>query len=263
MISNRPLPGAGDSAALPLAGQLALVTGGARRLGRTIATELCAAGADLLIHYNRSHSEAEQLATAIRQSGRLAWTISTDLQEQSATERLIADATTLTGRPLDILLNNASIYAESDVSSVTMVGIEQQVRINASAPLLLARAFAAQKRPSGCIINMLDARMVDYDSQHLAYHLSKRMLLSITQLLALELAPTIRVNGVAPGVILPDEGQPEASLEAMVRSTPLGRHGEPSDVARAVRFLAENNFITGQILYVDGGRHLRGRVYGE
>lgn len=263
MISNHPLSGSSDASPLPLAGQLALITGGAKRLGRAIAIELCAAGMDVVIHYRRSAADADQLAALVRKSGRLAWTLAADLDDPQAAENLVAGAASLTGRPVDLLVNNAALYAKGDFGEFSAAQLHEQVNVNAAAPLLAARGFAAQRRPGGSIINLLDARMVDYDRAHLAYHLSKRMLLSITQLLALELAPDVRVNGVAPGVILPDEGQDESTLAAMSQTTPLRRHGDPADVARAVRFLAECSFITGQIIYVDGGRHLRGRVYGD
>ena len=110
-------------------------------------------------------------------------------------------------------------------------------------------------------MNMLDCRIVDYDKQHVAYHLSKQMLYQTTRLLALELAPGIRVNGVAPGLILPPSGEEAAFLEARKQTNPLYRVGSESDVVDAVRLLISNEFITGQVIFVDGGRHLRGSVY--
>jgi NAD(P)-dependent dehydrogenase (short-subunit alcohol dehydrogenase family) len=124
----------------------------------------------------------------------------------------------------------------------------------------LSRRLAAQKR-AGSIVNLLDARMLDYDRQHLSYHLSKRALWDLTRIGAIEFAPLIRVNAVAPGLVLPPTGKDTEYLEKLKHTNLLNRYGSPEDVARAVLFLIESPFITGQVIFVDGGRHMRGRVY--
>jgi hypothetical protein len=136
------------------------------------------------------------------------------------------------------------------------------VQLHAMAPLVLARAFAAQRIPAGDIVNFLDSRMEDYDRRHVSYNLGKRMLWAITRMLALELAPAIKVNAVAPGLILPPEGRDEQYLAGLASTNPLNRVGSVEGVAAAVRLLVESDFITGQVIYVDGGRHIRGCVYG-
>ena len=127
MISNHPLTGASDCSPLPLAGQVAMVTGGAKRIGRAIGIELCAAGMDLVIHYRNSADEAEQLAAMVRKSGRLAWTISADLNDPAVAERLVSDAAAIVGRPVDLLVNNASIYAESSFGQMTAAELHDQI----------------------------------------------------------------------------------------------------------------------------------------
>ena len=135
------------------------------------------------------------------------------------------------------------------------------VNVNALAPFLLSRAFAAQQR-EGCIINFLDTRIMDYDKTHVSYHLSKRMLFSITRMMALEFAPKVRVNAIAPGLILPPEGKDETYLQDLAPSNPLQTYGGPGDIVEAVLFLLRGRYITGQVVYVDGGRHMLGGVYG-
>jgi len=162
--------------------------------------------------------------------------------------------------PVDILVNNASIFPADTITQVDPREIHSNMQIHAITPLLLSRALAAQGR-EGHIVNMLDARIVDYDRRHAAYHLSKRTLFTLTRMLALELAPRVVVNAVAPGLILPPTGEDESYLEKMARTNPMHKHGCPQDVAEAVLFLLKSDFITGQVIFVDGGRHIRGCTY--
>ena len=245
-----------------LSGQTALVTGAAKRLGRAIAYALGAEGVNVVLHYRSSADEARQAAGELKRSGVQAWMLKADLSNADSAAGLFGRAGELAGGAIDILVNSASIFRASGVLDFPMAHLQEQLQVNALSPLLLCRSFAAQGRP-GQIVNMLDARMVEYDAEHVAYHLSKRMLFSLTRMLALELAPRIRVNGVAPGLILPPEGKDESYLQAMAQSVPLHQHGRPADVVRAVMFLLRSPFITGQVIYVDGGRHLRGRMYGS
>jgi NAD(P)-dependent dehydrogenase (short-subunit alcohol dehydrogenase family) len=165
------------------------------------------------------------------------------------------------GRPVDLLVNSASIFPESRLEDVTSENLAQCVQVHAAAALELGRAMAG-KCASGDIINFLDSRITDYDHAHLAYHLSKRMLADLTRIMALEFAPAVRVNAVAPGLILPPVGQDDSYLEKLASTNPLNRHGGPDDIVRAVLFLLGSPFVTGQTIFVDGGRHMRGRVYG-
>lgn len=242
-----------------LAGQTALVTGAAKRLGRAIALTLADAGMDLVIHFGSSAEQAERTAEDVRRLGRRATTIVAALDDPSEAEVLFDRAGCEAG-PIDLLVNNASVFPSDGLLDFTAESLQRNVQVNAMAPLLLARRFAAQGR-DGCIVNLLDARMVDYDRQHVAYHLSKRMLHAITRMLAMELAPRVRVNAVAPGLVLEPEGKDADYLDRLAHTNPLNRHGSPQDVAEAVLFLARSGFVTGQTIYVDGGRNLRGNLY--
>ncbi len=245
----------------PLRGQVALVTGGARRLGRAVAEALAQEGVHVVVHYKTSGDEAREAVARLRDRGVEAWAVRGHLEDPEEAAGLLPRAVELCGRPVDILINSASIFETSRVLEFEPEELERNVRVNALAPLLLARSLAAQQRP-GQIINFLDTRVVEYDRLHAAYHLSKRMLFSLTRMLALELAPAIRVNAVAPGLILPPPDRDEAYLDALARSLPLRRHGVTADVVRAVLFLLHSDFVTGQILYLDGGQHLMGSMYG-
>lgn len=247
---------------LPLAGQVALVTGAARRLGRAIAEALGAEGVRVVVHYGSSGAEAEQVVHGLRSMGTDAWLLQADLADAEATQALVEGAAALAGAPVDILVNSASIFAASRLLLFPAEELAANLQVNALAPLWLSRGLAAQNR-AGQILNLLDCKIVEYDAEHAAYHLSKRMLFSLTRMLALELAPRIRVNAVAPGLILPPPGQDEAYLQSLAHTNPLQRHGGAEDIVRAALFLLKSDFVTGQVIYVDGGRHMMGNTYGS
>lgn len=243
-----------------LTGRTALVTGAAKRLGAATALELARHGAAVVIHYGQSKAEAEQVAQAARTIGAPAWTVAANLADSTAAEGLFDRATHVSG-PIDVLVNNASIFPKAGIKTLSRADLHANVDVNALAPLLVSRRFFAQGRP-GCIINFLDARITDYDADHVPYHLSKRMLFSLTRMMAIEFAPAVRVNAVAPGLVLPPDGQDESYLESLAHTNPLGKHGDAKDVTDAVLFLIRNEFITGQVIFVDGGRHMKGAMYG-
>jgi len=245
----------------PLADQTALVTGAGRRLGRAIALGLAADGADLIVHYRSSAAEAEAVADDLSRGGARAWTVHADLADHDAAAGLVERCAELTGRPVDVLVNSASTFTASSVLEFTPEELSANLDVNALGPLLLARGLAAQDRP-GQVVNLLDTRIVAYDHLHAAYHLAKRMLFTITRMLALELAPRVRVNAVAPGLVLPPPGETDEYLERLADTNPLLAHGAASDIVRAVRFLLTSPFVTGQVIYVDGGHHMHGRTYG-
>jgi len=240
-----------------LAGRKALITGAADRLGRATALALAAAGADIVIHYHRSRRKAEATAAEISRLGRKAWTVKADLADDAQARKLVAHAVKLARGPLDILVNSASIFPICRLADMTSEDLALNMQVNALSPLALARDFAAQDKP-GDIINFLDCRIGDYDPAHVAYLLSKQALAGLTRMMALEFAPRIRVNAVAPGLILPPPGQSQEYLERLVSTNPLKRHGNPADITEAVLFLLRSPFVTGQVIYIDGGRHLRG-----
>jgi NAD(P)-dependent dehydrogenase (short-subunit alcohol dehydrogenase family) len=251
-----------------LKGKAALVTGGARRLGRAVAEALAREGADVVVHYRRSAAEAESAAAALRALGVQAWTVAADLADPAQADALWERAEGLAGRGrLAVLVNSASVFPEDTLAGFTVGGLEQSVRVNALAPVLLCRRFAAAlsaaARPEGgAIVNLLDSRMLGRMKAHLTYQLSKRLLADFTRLLAVELAPAVRVNAVAPGMVLPPPGLSEGRLRRLAATNLLGRWGEPADVARAVLFLVQNDFLTGEVLFVDGGGAVKESLYG-
>jgi len=244
---------------IDLRGQTALVTGGAKRLGGAVARALARRGVHLVIHYRSSAGEAEALAAELTGLGVKAWTVLGDLGDPAICGPVFEQAVQQAGA-IDILVNNASIFPDSRLDDFTADQLFENVQVNAMAPAFLCRLFAAQKRP-GTIVNFLDTRILDYDRRHVAYHLSKRMLHALTKMMAVEYAPAIRVNAVAPGLVLPPPGQDERYLERLTHTNPLQRHGSADDVAEAAVFLIASDFVTGQVLYVDGGRHLKGKMY--
>lgn len=242
-----------------LAGKTALVTGAAKRLGRVMALALAERGARVVVHHNRSEAEAAALCDEIRRLGTSAWPLQVDLADVSSAARLFRDAVGLAGA-IDILVNNASLYERDTLWDATEESILLNLRVHALSPLALAREMAKQER-EGHIINLLDTRVAVYDREHASYHISKRVLTTLTRMLSLELAPRIAVNAIAPGLILPPAGEDETYLRRLAHANPLNRWGEPKDVADAMLFLLGSRFVTGQILYIDGGYHMKGHMY--
>lgn len=238
----------------------ALITGAAKRLGRATAIALAKEGIDIVIHYRNSKKEAGELAESVQSLGVKSWLIEADLNERDQVASLFERATQLAGS-ISILINNASIFPTNYVTDLSAKDFDANLQVNAFAPLILSRDLATKAR-QGVIVNFLDSRITDYDREHAAYHLSKRMLFTLTRMLALELAPRIRVNAIAPGLILPPPGEDTGFLERMKKTNPLERYGELDHITDAVKFLIANPFVTGQVIFVDGGRHLRGAVYG-
>ncbi|HEY4976388.1 MAG TPA: SDR family oxidoreductase, partial [Gaiellaceae bacterium] len=157
---------------------------------------------------------------------------------------------------IEILVNNASVFPSDTLETVELEGLQRNLEINAWAPLALTRAFAAQTE-RGHVVNLLDSRVSGFDRTHVSYILSKHVLAALTRMSALELAPGIAVNGIAPGLILPPAGKDEEYVDRLARTVPLKRRGTPEDIAAAAIFLVTSEFVTGETIYVDGGRHLK------
>lgn len=242
-----------------LKGKTALITGAAKRLGAALAKAIAAEGAHVVIHCNHSRDEADRVADAIIDAEGNASIIECNLADSTLTDALMGRAIALAG-PVDILINNASIFEEAPFMEMEPDIIHRNMNINAVAPMLIARRFAEQRR-KGCIINMLDTMVMDYDKHHVPYHLSKRVLHTLTRIMAVEFAPKVRVNAIAPGLILPPPGKDVSYLEGLAHSNPLHKHGGATDVVNAALYLLHAEFVTGQTLFVDGGRHLRGSMY--
>src|SRR5664280_83611 len=242
-------------AARRLEGKSALVTGAARRIGSAISLALAREGANVAVHYSGSEKEALSLVAEIEKLGVRTAALRADLFDKGELETLLDRAREALGT-IEILVNNASIFPSDTLGTVELESLERNLEINAWAPLVLTRAFAAQSE-HGHVINLLDSRVSGFDHTHTAYIFSKHVLSAITRTAALELAPGIAVNGIAPGLILPPAGKDEEYVDRLAQTVPLKRRGSPEDIAAAAVFLATSEFVTGETIYVDGGRHLK------
>jgi pteridine reductase len=242
-----------------LDGKAALVTGGARRVGAAIARRLHAAGAKVLLHYRDSEADAARLEAELNAlRPRSAAKVKAELLAPVAPRALVGAALESFGR-LDILVNNASTFFPVDVGAMEPSHWEELIGSNLRAPLFIAQRAAPElEKNQGCIVNIVDIHADRPLKGYALYSIAKAGLAAMTRSLALELAPRVRVNGVAPGAIAwPEDGQfPDAERARIVATTPLARTGSPEDVARAVHFLACAPYVTGQILAVDGGRSI-------
>ena len=245
----------------PLNGKTALITGAAKRIGRATALALADEGANIVVHYRGSADEATDLCRDLAERGVKAWPVQADFEKPEDCETLVDRAIQAAG-PIEILINNASIFPPGTLQDVTFDDVVGSFRVNAWAPFALSRAFA-RRVGRGKIVNLLDSRVTGYDWSHVAYVWSKHVLAVMTRMTALEFAPDITVNAVAPGLILPPPGEDEGYLDRLKGTVPLKRRGDPEDVAEAVVFLLRSDFITGQVIYVDGGRHLKEYLDGQ
>lgn len=242
-----------------LDGKVVLVTGAARRIGAAIVTRLHAEGAQLAIHYRSSSVEAEKLAdalNAIRKDS--AATFAADLCDTDALPRLVAEVVDW-GRGLDVLVNNASTFYPTPIGKITERNWQDLLGSNLKAPLFLSQAAVPALRKSrGSIINLVDIHAQRPLRDHTVYGSAKAGLVMLTRSLAKELAPDIRVNGVAPGAILwPEDGMNDETRDTILRQVPLGRAGHPDDIAGCVLYLVRDAaYVTGQIIAVDGGRSI-------
>ncbi|MGI6294504.1 MAG: SDR family oxidoreductase [Armatimonadota bacterium] len=237
-------------------GQTALITGGAKRIGREIALTLARAGVNVVVHYRSSAHEAESLVTELRATGIKAWSVKANFSDPDQVDALLDEAAKLAG-PINILINNASAYPKTEFETLTLDELMSSITVDAWAPFALGRQFGRSPQAKH-IINLIDTRVFgEYDWRHFGYHAAKNMLALFTKTLAIKLAPQVAVNGVAPGLILPPEGKPQSYIEGLKGELPMQKIGSPDSVAQAVLFLLNSKFITGQVIFVDGGRHLR------
>lgn len=242
-----------------LSEKTALITGGSKRLGRETALALGRAGVRLAIHYNSSRAPAEALCEELEGLGTEAFPIQADLRNTEEVEALFEAAWARAGH-LDFLVNNASIFPAGRLDGMQLEDIHQNLQVNAWAPFVLARAFWRRIKGTehkGSVVNLLDTRLVGGDLAHAAYHLSKVTLGELTALTALEFAPEMRVNGVAPGAVMPPEEFDDDYLDSLTADLPLKTRGYPHDIADAIVYLLGASFVTGQVIFVDGGRHIR------
>jgi NAD(P)-dependent dehydrogenase (short-subunit alcohol dehydrogenase family) len=251
---------------------VALVTGAARRIGRVITLELAHHGWDLVLHCRggaTSLADAQATADEARACGAQARVLTADLAIEDACEALVPAAVAAFGR-LDAVVNNASQFEYDSVASFSARTMDSAWRSNTAPAVILARALHAHLRDqaaaqpeaaprTGCVVNLLDQKLVNPNPDYFSYTLSKAALAEATVMLAQALAPLLRVCAVSPGVTLISGSMNEAEFDAAHRLTPLQRSSTPQDIARAVRFLLESPAITGHNLIVDGGQHLQGQ----
>ncbi len=246
-----------------------LVTGAARRLGRAIALDLAAHGFDIAVHYRNSRNDAQQTAAQVRALGALAEVFETDFADEAATRALVPAAAAHFGR-LDAVVNNASSFEYDDAAGFSYARLVRQMQANAGPAVVLAQALFEQRSitadltggpevASGCVVNLLDQKLWNPNPDYFSYTMSKAALEAATTMLAMALAPRVRVCGVAPGVTLLSGAMDATEFARAHRLTPLNRSSTPDDVARSVRFLIESPAITGTTLLVDGGQHLSGQ----
>ena len=235
-----------------------LVTGAARRLGREIALALAAAGWQVAVHYRGSAEDAMETAAECRRLSGASATFDADLQSEDAVRALLPRVVAHFGQ-VDAVVNNASLFEHDNAESFGFKALEQHLRTNTGAPILLAQALHTHltaRGGQGAVVNLLDQKLWNQNPDFMSYTLSKAALEAANTVLALALAPAVRVVGVAPGLTLTSHMLDEAQFAALHRLSPLGRSSTPQDVASAVRFALENQSLTGTTLLVDGGQHL-------
>jgi NAD(P)-dependent dehydrogenase (short-subunit alcohol dehydrogenase family) len=250
----RELTGGFPIAPIPPA---ALVTGGARRIGRALSLALAESGYAVAIHHHRSDAEAEALAAQIRGGGGKAIALAADLADEAAVKALLPQAAAALG-PIGVLVNNASIFENDTVRTATREGWDAHLAVNLRAPFVLIQEFAARLPPeaSGAVINLLDERIWNLTPYFVSYTVSKTALWTLTRTMALALAPHIRVNAIGPGPTLPNPLQTSEQFLARARALPLRRGTSPDEIAAALRFILCAPAMTGQMIALDGGEHL-------
>jgi pteridine reductase len=239
-------------------GKVALVTGGAVRVGRAISLGLAAAGARVVVHYHGSASEADALVTAIRGDGGEAAAIQADLSRHAEVLRLAEEAAVPFGAP-DILVNNASIFPAEALGEVDEALWDRALAVNLKAPFFLTQRLGAAMRAKGegVIVNLADLAGLQAWSGYAAHSISKAGVVHLTKVAARALAPEVRVVAIAPGTVLPPDDFPADEIERLANRAPLLRNGSPRDVVDAVLYLVRASFVTGEVLVLDGGRMLR------
>lgn len=234
---------------------LALVTGGARRLGRSIALELARLGYAIGLHYFTSEGNAQSTAAELHQMGALVSLFCADLTDDRQVREMFAQVAELPNR-LRVLVNSAASLTRADLLTIPMEDWDRTLALNLKAPLLCSQLAVPLMPEGSLIVNISDVGAGKAWTGYPAYVVSKAGLESLTRLLARALAPRIRVNAIAPGLIMPSEDVQEEDWQRLIKRVPLHRSGTPEEIARTVTFLIQNDYITGQTITVDGGYQL-------
>lgn len=236
--------------------QTALITGSAKRIGRAIAEHLAENGWNLALHYHSSGKAAKNLQDELQeQYPEQAFVLfQSNLQNPFAVETLVSEVIQEFGS-LQMLINNASAFEQAPITETAFDLLDRQMMINYRAPFLLMRDFARHAR-SGQIINLVDTRITSNKSDFAAYSLSKKALWELTKMAAVEFAPLIRVNAIAPGVTLPPEDKPEHYLWKLAEKIPMKKPGGLEPIMKSLDYIMNNEHLTGQLLFCDGGENL-------
>jgi NAD(P)-dependent dehydrogenase (short-subunit alcohol dehydrogenase family) len=242
---------------LPPVPKAALVTGGAQRIGRALALALAEDGFAVAVHHRRSGTAAEKLVEMIRSKGGAAVALAADLGDEEAVKTLLSRAEHALG-PIGCLVNNAAVFASDTVETATRASWDLHVAVNLRAPFVLIQDFATRlpKSAGGIVVNLLDQRVWSLTPHFVSYTLSKAGLWTLTQTMALALAPRIRVNGIGPGPALPSPRQSAEEFARQCATMPLRRGTNPGEIAAALRFILSAPAMTGQMIALDGGQHL-------
>ncbi len=233
----------------------AMVTGGAKRIGRAIVLFLAEKGYDIALHYGSSEKEAKEVCALVEEKGRRCGLFQCDLGDMKAVSKIIPKIAQAYP-DLSVLVNSASIFKRAHFMETDPDLFDQHMQVNFKTPFYLSQDFARICK-KGLIVNILDTKIHKALITYFAYTLSKKALFEFTRMAAKELGPDIRVNGIAPGLILPAPGMSEKAFEEMGQHIPMKETGSPQDIVRAVGFFMENPFITGEVISVDGGEHLK------
>jgi len=237
---------------------VALVTGGAKRVGRAIAVELARAGCDVAVHYRGSYEDARQTGSTIESLGRRVVLVQADLAEAAPPGELVEQTVSGLGG-LNVLVNNASLWEPTPLAKLSAESWRAHLEVNLTAPAMLAQAAwpHLRRRPPGHVINICDISADRPWADYIAYCVSKGGLVTLTRALARAMAPDVCVNALSPGVVMLPDDCDEQTRRAALRRVPMGREGSPQDIATAARFLVEGgSYITGQVINVDGGRSI-------
>lgn len=234
----------------------ALITGAAKRLGKAMAMHLAAQGWNIAVHYNTSEIDAIKLQDELRSSfpDQKFEIFGGNLTITSQVEQLVLQVIQKMGN-LDLLINNASVFDRGDFVNTTADFLDQQMNVNFKAPFILTRQFALMAK-KGTIVNFVDTRIVNNKSNFAAYSLSKKALWELTKMTALELGPNIRVNAIAPGLTLPPEEEGDDYLLKLAKNIAMKRPGGPEPILKSLDYILNNDYLTGQLLFCDGGENL-------
>jgi len=240
----------------------ALVTGASQRIGRAIALELAAHGVAIAVHYHGSADNADSVVTEIRGAGGNAVAVQADLASAQETSGLIQAAAEALGSPIDVLVNNASVFERDEITNFNTQDWDHHQAVNLRAPLQLTQTLAQQlgAKSQGVVINIVDQRVLKLNPQYLSYTASKVGLWTATRTCAQALAPNIRVNAIGPGPTLANSRQSAEDFAAEAANVPLGHGPALKEITSAVRFILETPSMTGQMITLDGGQHLAWRT---